>query len=247
MRKKGARALYVIPNLFTSLSLLCGFYSILSTLQAQFEKASLAILVACVFDMLDGKVARATGSESKFGLQYDSLSDAISFGVAPSLLSYRFVLQEYGRLGFLAAFLFLACGVLRLARFNIQADTIQKRQFLGLPIPAAALMVSSSLLFYDWIGHDGEFKTLFVPVAIFALSFLMVSEVRYPSLKETKFFRRRPFHASLLAIMALVLALVEPRLALFLLALAYVSSGPILLGLRRRGRLEPVTRPGETV
>jgi len=240
MRRKRGKGSYILPNLFTSLSLLCGFYSILSTFERQFERGSLAILVACVFDMLDGKVARATGSESKFGLEYDSLSDAISFGIAPSVLSYFFVLQGYGRLGFLAAFLFLACGVLRLARFNIQAETVQKRQFLGLPIPAAALMVASSLLFYDWIGRGREFRTLFIPIAIFVLSFLMVSEVRYPSLKEVKFASRRPFHTSVLAIMALVLALVEPRLVLFSLALGYVLSGPILMVFKRKKEVERV-------
>ena len=185
MRKRKGKGIYILPNLLTSMSLFAGFYSMVATIDRKFVYASIAIFISCIFDMLDGRVARLTHSSSRFGLQFDSLSDAIAFGVAPALLAYMWALKGYGRFGWLAAFLFVACGALRLARFNVQAETVQKKQFLGLPIPAAAAGIAGSVLFYAWLGFGGGLKTVLMPVLIYILAFLMVSDVRYFSFKET--------------------------------------------------------------
>ena len=133
MKRRKGKGIYILPNLLTSISLFAGFYSIVATIDRKFTYAAIAIFISGVFDMLDGRVARMTKSSSRFGVEYDSLSDLIAFGVAPGLLVYIWALKSYGRFGWLAAFLFVACGALRLARFNIQVDTVQKKHFLGLP------------------------------------------------------------------------------------------------------------------
>jgi len=145
-RRKG-KGIYILPNLLTSISLFSGFYAIVASVNMQFTHAAYAVFVSAIFDMLDGRVARLTGSSSRFGMEYDSLSDVIAFGVAPGLLVYMWALKGYGRFGWLAAFLFVACGALRLARFNVQADNAQKKNFLGLPIPAAAATIAGSICF----------------------------------------------------------------------------------------------------
>ncbi|NVM22766.1 MAG: CDP-diacylglycerol--serine O-phosphatidyltransferase, partial [Desulfobacterales bacterium] len=145
-KKKSQRGIYILPNLLTSANLFCGFYAIVAATQGYFVKGAIAIMVAAVFDLLDGKIARFTHAVSKFGVEYDSLCDAISFGVAPGILVYLWALQPFGRLGWLAALLFVACGTLRLARFNTQIDIVSSEYFNGLPIPAAAFMISATVL-----------------------------------------------------------------------------------------------------
>ena len=234
MRRRKGRGIYILPNLLTSVSLFSGFYSMIATLDKRFTVAAYAIFISAVFDMLDGRVARMTGSSSKFGVEYDSLSDVIAFGVAPGLLVYVWALKGYGRFGWLAAFLFVACGALRLARFNIQVDNVQKKQFLGLPIPAAASVIAGCVLFYSWLGLTGELKEGFMPILVYILAFLMVSDVRYYSFKEMGFFRGRPFRSTVVAIMLLVIVSVEHQVTLFIMLVCYALSGPVYTLARRK-------------
>jgi CDP-diacylglycerol--serine O-phosphatidyltransferase len=234
MRKRKGKGIYILPNLLTSISLFAGFYAIVATIDKKFIYAGIAIFVSCIFDMLDGRVARMTGSNSKFGVEYDSLSDLVAFGVAPALLAYMWALKVYGRFGWLAAFLYVACGALRLARFNIQADSVQKKQFLGLPIPSAAAAIASTVLFYSWLAYPGELKTVFMPILIYILAFLMVSDVRYYSFKDMAFFKGKPFRSTVGAIMMLVIIFLEPQITLFVLTFAYVLSGPVYTLVRRK-------------
>jgi len=234
MKRRRGKGIYILPNLLTSVSLFSGFYAIVATIDKRFTYAAIAILVSGVFDMLDGRIARLTGSSSRFGVEYDSLSDAIAFGVAPGLLVYLWALKGYGRFGWLAAFLYVACGALRLARFNVQVDNVQKKGFLGLPIPAAAVAIAGSVLFYSWLGHPEWSKTVFMPILVYILAFLMVSDVRYSSFKEMAFFKARPFRSAVAAITLLVIVCIEPEPMLFCLTFAYVLSGPVYTLLRRK-------------
>jgi CDP-diacylglycerol--serine O-phosphatidyltransferase len=140
------RSVYVLPNLFTTANLFCGFYAIIAALNYKFEISAIAILIANIFDIADGKVARITNTTSKFGVEYDSLCDLISFGVAPSLLIYCWALKPFGKFGWIASFLFTACGALRLARFNVMVSVSEKGRFTGLPIPGAASMIATTVL-----------------------------------------------------------------------------------------------------
>ncbi len=234
MRRRKGKGIYILPNLLTSISLFAGFYSMVATIDRKFTHAAVAIFVSAIFDLLDGRVARMTGSSSKFGVEYDSLSDVIAFGVAPGLLAYMWALKGYGRFGWLAAFLFVACGALRLARFNVQVDNVQKKQFLGLPIPAAAAVIAGSVLFYAWLGFPGELKMVAMPILVYILAFLMVSDVRYYSFKEMGFFKGRPFRSTVVAIMLLVIISIEPQITLFAGTLLYALSGPVYTVVRRK-------------
>ncbi len=155
--KKG---IYVLPNLFTTASLFAGFYSIVASIQEKYFVAAIAILVSLVFDGLDGRIARFTNTTSKFGAEYDSLADLIAFGVAPSLLAYIWVMSSDGKMGWIAGFLFVACGALRLARYNIQIGIIESKVFNGLPIPAAASVIATTVIFFDFIGIEGKYHNL---------------------------------------------------------------------------------------
>ncbi|OPX97878.1 MAG: CDP-alcohol phosphatidyltransferase [Syntrophorhabdus sp. PtaB.Bin006] len=246
MARRKHKGIYILPNLLTSISLFSGFYAIVATMDQKFTHAAVAIFISGVFDMLDGRVARLTGSSSRFGVEYDSLSDVIAFGVAPGLLAYMWALKGYGRFGWLAAFLFVACGALRLARFNVQADSTQKRSFLGLPIPAAAATIAGSVLFCSWLGYSDGVKNIFVPILIYVLAFLMVSDVRYYSFKDMSFFKGRPFRSTVAAILFLVIIFIEPEVSLFLVTFGYVLSGPVYtLFVRKKITLESVPRSKE--
>ena len=188
--KKG---IYVLPNLFTTASLFCGFYSIIASFKEHFVPAAIAIFVSVVFDGLDGRIARFTNTTSKFGAEYDSLADVIAFGVAPSLLAYNWALSIYGKWGWIVAFLFVLCGALRLARYNIQIGIIESKVFNGLPIPAAASVVATTVIFFDYVGVEGKFHNLSMLVFVIILSFLMVSNIKYYSFKDLKLFARKPF------------------------------------------------------
>ena len=190
--KKG---IYLLPNLFTSASLFCGFYSIIASFKEYFVPAAVAIFVAWIFDGLDGRVARLTNTTSKFGAEYDSLADVIAFGVAPALLAYSWSLSIYGKLGWIVAFLFVLCGALRLARYNIQIGLIESTVFNGLPIPAAASVVATTVIFFssDYVGVEGKFHNIFILVFVIILSLLMVSNIKYYSFKDMKLLVRKPF------------------------------------------------------
>lgn len=223
------RGIYILPNIFTSLSIFCGFFSVISAVDGKFATAAVAIIIACVFDTLDGKIARATHTTSKFGVEYDSLADIVSFGLAPGLMVYLWALKPFGRIGWLAAFLFMVCGALRLARFNTQVGTISSDHFSGLPIPAGAGMVATTVLFFNKLGLSGDAKPVVVLVMIYVLSFLMVSTIKYYSFKKPELFNRTKFDALVLAVLVLVFIAAQPSIALFLLGVTYVSSGPLTM------------------
>jgi CDP-diacylglycerol--serine O-phosphatidyltransferase len=222
--KKGV---YVLPNLFTTASLFAGFYSVIASLQGKFIVAAAAILVSLVLDGLDGRIARMTNTTSKFGAEYDSLADLVAFGVAPSLLAYNWVMSFYGRWGWIAAFMFVLCGALRLARFNIQLGIIESKVFNGLPIPAAAAFVATTVLFFNYIGVEGKFYTPYILFFVIVLSLLMVSNVKYYSGKDMKLFARKPFMSFLLLVILLIVIVAEKEIMSFLLMMGYVISGPV--------------------
>jgi CDP-diacylglycerol--serine O-phosphatidyltransferase len=220
------KSIYILPNLFTSMNLFCGFYSITASVHSKFIDAAIAILIGAVFDLLDGKIARATNTTSKFGIEYDSLADLISFGLAPALLMFLWVLESIGRPGWSAAFLFAICGALRLARFN--TSTSSGIDFEGLPIPAAAAMNVSVVLFFSRFQIDpAPFKLIFL-VLMFGLSFCMVSSLRYRSLKKVSFFKSLKFNKLVMLILIFVAIATEPYIFIFVVFSVYVASGPVL-------------------
>jgi CDP-diacylglycerol--serine O-phosphatidyltransferase len=246
-RKDGiSRGIYVLPNLITSGSLFAGFYSIAATYTGQFEKAAIAVIVGGILDGLDGRVARMTHTTTQFGVEYDSLADLVCFGVAPAFLVYGWALSRFGRWGWLAAFLYLICGALRLARYNVQVHTVEKGKFNGLPIPAAATFVASMIILFYYLGGSGNFKHIAVLLAIYVLAFLMISTVKYSNFKDLEPFRRRPFNTLVVFIFLALLMAAEPQVMIFLFVSAYIVSGPVgelVHALRKRwGR----TRESET-
>src|SRR5512136_2207485 len=204
MSESMKKGIYILPNLFTTGSLFAGFYSMVATMDGDYRPAAIWILVSSIFDGLDGKVARLTGTSSKFGVEYDSLADLVAFGVAPGLLMYSWALKPFGRLGWLAAFLFVVCGALRLARFNVQVATVESKRFVGLPIPAAASMVSATVLLFYHFGWPSSFKKLAILILIYSLAFLMVSNFKYYSFKDPELIKRQPFAILVLAVLLFI-------------------------------------------
>ncbi|MBV5339324.1 MAG: CDP-diacylglycerol--serine O-phosphatidyltransferase [Deltaproteobacteria bacterium] len=240
------RGIYLLPNLVTAASLFAGFYSIVSSLDGNYSTAAMWIFISAVCDGLDGKVARMTGTCSKFGVEFDSLADLVAFGVTPALLMYAWALRPFGRLGWVAAFLFLICGALRLARFNVQVETVESKRFVGLPIPAAASMVASTVLLFYHFGWPSSFKKLAILGLLYLLAFLMVSNFRYYSFKDPAFIKRQPFGFLLLAVVLLIVVAAEPVIMIFAILLLYVLSGPIdyIVTWPRRRRLEKAVHKG---
>jgi CDP-diacylglycerol--serine O-phosphatidyltransferase len=238
------RGVYVLPNLVTSGSLFAGFHSIASTYNGNFENAAIGIVVGAILDGLDGRVARMTQTTTRFGVEYDSLADLVTFGVAPAFLVYGWALSAFGRWGWLAAFLFLICGALRLARFNVQVNTVEKEKFNGLPIPAAAIFVASMILLFYYLGGSGGFKHFAVLLAIYVLAFLMVSTVKFNSFKDLEPFRRRPFNTLVVFVFLALLLAAEPQVMIFVFATVYVLSGPVgeVVGTIRRRRTKHAER-----
>jgi len=224
-----SKGVYLLPNLFTTASLFSGFLGIIWAVEGRFEYCALAILVCWVLDGLDGKVARLTRSTSEFGVQLDSLTDLVVFGVAPAIMVYMWQLQAYGRLGLLASFLFVACGALRLARFNVQAGKISSKYFIGLPIPASACVLAT-LVFFSTVAPEYVAQVIapLTLILVYVLSFLMVSRVRYPSLKEFDLIRTHPFRTTVTALLIFVLIASEPKVLGFLFFIAYLFSGLVL-------------------
>jgi CDP-diacylglycerol--serine O-phosphatidyltransferase len=221
------RGIYILPNLFTTGNLFCGFFAIAAAVNSKFKTAAVAILVSCLFDILDGKVARLTNSQSRFGVEYDSLADLVAFGVAPAMVMYLWALQPFGRLGWVAAFLFVACGALRLARFNVQVNSIPKKHFVGLPIPGAACMVATTVLFLHHLGESGPTKHFLLLAMTYLLGFLMVSTMPYNSFKEIDRLQRMPFRSLFLAVLLLSVVAAQPAVMLFTLMALYLVSGPV--------------------
>ena len=229
------RGIYLLPNLFTTAALFAGFYAIVAAMNSHFEAAAVAIFVAMFMDGMDGRIARLTNTQTDFGVQYDSLSDMVSFGLAPALVIYQWSLSSLGKLGWLAAFVYAAAAALRLARFNTQAGSADKQFFQGLPSPLAAALIAGMI----WFGvsqdiHDGA-SVLFItfPVTVLA-GVLMVSNIRYHSFKQFDLRDKIPFITGVLIVMIFVFIAMEPPLVLFLLSLAYAASGPVLTLLKIR-------------
>jgi len=234
-----SKAVYILPNMLTTASLFLGFMGIVWSMAGDFEACALAILGSAVFDALDGRVARMTNSTSEFGVQFDSLADLVAFGVSPAVLVYTWQLSHYGRLGLMASFLLVACGALRLARFNVQAKVADKRFFTGLPIPAAACTLATLVLFVPFVPQ-GVVNSMLAPallVLVYLVSFLMVSTVRFASFKELGFLRAHSFGTMVVAILLFVLIATKPRALGFLIFLSYIVSGLgyTLFVLSRRG------------
>ncbi len=224
MKQKNRRAVYILPNLFTTANIVAGFYSILSAHNGKFLLSAWVILLAVLFDNLDGKVARLTHTESQFGVEYDSLSDLISFGVAPAFLVYVFVLRDFGRLGIIASFLFLLTGALRLARFNTQ--TSHRDSFIGLPIPGAAAVVASLILiFIKYNISSDKYSTVFL-IVVYLLAFLMISTVKYRSLKSASTTKRISIRTFALIVLIFSLLLFKPYIFIPAVTVIYMALGP---------------------
>ncbi|MCX6126791.1 MAG: CDP-diacylglycerol--serine O-phosphatidyltransferase [Proteobacteria bacterium] len=244
-RRRLGGAVYILPNLITTGNLFFGFFSIVRSLHGQFGWASGAIFLAAIFDVLDGRVARLTKGTSEFGVQYDSLCDAVSFGVAPAFLMYQYGLGQMGRVGWVACFLFMACGALRLARFNVlSAIGKASGDFTGLPIPMAAITVASFVSLMTELDTkfasglpraieglrfvmDPEFRTRFLMILGPILALLMVSNIIFKSHKALKSTAIKPFRLLVLLVMMISLVAWEPEVVGFLLVFLYVLSGPI--------------------
>jgi CDP-diacylglycerol--serine O-phosphatidyltransferase len=240
------KGVYILPNLFTSAGLFAGFYSIIATLGHQYWLAAVMILVAQLCDVLDGRIARLTRSTSSFGVQYDSMADLVAFGVAPGILVYQWALRPWGRWGWLAASLYVTCGALRLARFNVQIASVEKRHFIGLPIPAAADVIAATVLLYYYFGGEGATnKHILMLLVIYAVAGLMVSEVRYYSFKEIRFHHRHPFPVLLGLILLIMLTIGLPEVMLFLGITGYALSGPLAAIARRVSGRPRSAAPGE--
>lgn len=224
--KKG---IYLLPNLITSASLFGGFYAIIASLDGKFDMAAIAIIISAVLDGIDGRIARLTGSTSKFGVEYDSLADLVAFGLAPGILIFTWALRPFGRYGWLAAFLYVVCGALRLARFNIQINTVESKRFRGLPIPAAAALVAATVLIFFHFGHDETTKHITILILVYALAFLMISNIKYYSFKALSPSQRMPFRLLVGLIFLLILIAAEPQIVFFILILCYTISGPFTI------------------
>jgi CDP-diacylglycerol---serine O-phosphatidyltransferase len=251
------RGVYLLPSSLTLGNLFCGFYALIAIYNDEYRTAALAIVLATVFDTLDGAVARMTGATSELGIQLDSLADLVSFGVAPGLLAYVMALKPFGWIGGLAAFAFAACGAFRLARFNVQTHVLDKRYFVGLPIPAAAAVVATFVLFMKESSAVVVYGRELVPpeataagvlLGMYALGFLMVSRLRYRSLKGLDVKKRRPGTIFTTLLLVLVVVASHPTFFLFLGFLVYAASGPLrMIPMRRRRQPEPIEQhaPGK--
>jgi CDP-diacylglycerol--serine O-phosphatidyltransferase len=214
-----------------------GFYSILVSLKGNYVHAAWAIMIANVFDGLDGWVARLTHSTTKFGIELDSLSDLVAFGVAPAVMLYKWGLVPFGRIGWAAAFLFMVCGALRLARYNIQMGSTESKAFTGMPIPAAAAAVATLVIFFHEIWETVPEKNYFILIFTIFLSVLMVSTLRFHGAKELNLGRRKPFSILVSIVIVFTLVVVHPQIALFLFAMIYLVGGiieNIILYFRKR-------------
>ena len=230
--------IYVLPNLITTLNMFFGWFSIIRTLNGEFTIAAFAIVAAALFDLLDGRVARMTNTESPFGAQYDSLCDLVSFGLAPALLLFHWSLSPYGRIGWLVCFFYTACGALRLARFNVytmmndygelDTDATSKTHFVGLPIPMAAGIAASAVLAFKDLGIDANKNLGILTVTILA-GFAMVSNFPYRSFKDIDLKRRLPFRYLVFGVAILAAIAIHPEITLFILFVFYAALG-LLMG-----------------
>ncbi|MDH3353936.1 MAG: CDP-diacylglycerol--serine O-phosphatidyltransferase [Chromatiales bacterium] len=242
---KRRRGIYLLPNLFTTAGLFAGFYAIVAAMDNRFEAAAIAIFIAMVLDGLDGRVARMTNTQSEFGAEYDSLADMVSFGMAPALVMFQWTLQGMGKIGWLAAFIYVAAAALRLARFNTQVAVADKRYFQGLASPAAAAIIAGAV----WVGDSYQLSGVILGwgaavLTVFA-GVLMVSNIRYYSFKTLDLKGKVPFVAMLIMVLIFVLISIDPPQVLWGIFLLYALSGPVLtivLLIRHRRRRDEKRR-----
>lgn len=242
------RGIYLLPNLMTTGALFAGFYAVIAGLQGDFEQGAIAIFVAMVLDGLDGRIARMTNSCSAFGAEYDSLADMVSFGLAPALLIFQWALQDFGKLGWLAAFIYTVAAALRLARFNTQVGTADKRYFQGLPSPAAAALLAGLI----WVVESNQINLSITPVVALVLTIfagvMMVSNTRFSSFKELNLKDKVPFVTLLVVVLVFVVVTIKPAMILFLTFFAYALSGPVitLVTLRKTRELRKSNKSGNS-
>lgn len=226
-QRQGRSGIYLLPNLLTTASLFSAFYSIVSSLNGQYDSAVIAIFIGMITDGLDGRIARLTNTQTAFGAEYDSLSDMVTFGVAPALLLYSSDLHQLGKLGWLISFMYTAAVALRLARFNTQLQTADKAYFQGLACPASAAMVSS----FAWLCYQHEWSDIYISILMAFLGIcaavLMVSNVRYHSFKQIDFSGKIPFLYVLIMVILFIAIASYPSGVLFLTFTAYACSGPL--------------------
>lgn len=240
-QKRRLRGIYLLPNLITTGALFAGFYSIISSMNGAIEKAAIAICVAGVLDAMDGRIARLTNTQSEFGVQYDSLSDLVAFGVAPAVLLFSWTLSELNNLGWMMAFIYMACAALRLARFNTHPESTS---FTGLATPGAAGTIAAMVWLCCDLGYEHEVLSiqysLFIGIVITGVAILMVSNITYYSPKGINLKGRVPFIYMLAIIMLFVVIFIYPPLVLMGIGIVYALSGPIqALNRRRQGASEP--------
>ena len=225
------RGIYLLPNLFTTAALFCGFFAVINSMQGRFETAAIAIFFAMLFDGLDGRVARLTHTESKFGAEYDSLSDMVSFGVAPGLVMFNWALSDLGKFGFAAAFIYTACAALRLAKFNTQIETADKNYFSGLASPAAAAVIAGTVWVCEnegWVGSSLPFELSIAAGLLTAVvGILMILNVPYHSFKGIDLHGRVPFVVIIAIVLVIGVVMLDPAKVLLLVSLIYALSGPI--------------------
>ncbi len=241
--KKFRRGIYILPSTFTIGNIFCGFYSIIASFKGDFYTAALLIGIAFVLDSLDGRIARLTHSCSAFGLEFDSLADIISFGVAPSVLIFSWAFISLGRVGWLTSLIFIICGAMRLARFNIQKSPVDTRYFVGLPIPATAFFLAT-LVFYYPQRIENQIASIFIMALVYLVSFLMISKLRYRSFKDIDFRKRKSYFIIIIIALFFWLVLINPQVVLLALSSSFVLSGILskMLSLWRRRKL-PATSP----
>jgi CDP-diacylglycerol--serine O-phosphatidyltransferase len=234
VRRQG---IYLLPNLFTTGALFAGFYAIIAAFRGDFASAPIAILAAGLLDGLDGRVARLTNTQSKFGAEYDSLADMVSFGVAPALVMFSYALGDLGKFGWSAAFIYVACAALRLARFNTQIDTADKHFFTGLASPSAAVIIVSAVWVCSdlgWTSSDLPRELAYVLGVLTAvIGFMMIANFPYYSFKGIDFSGRVPFVVMILVVFVFGLVTLDPPLVLLIAFLGYAISGPIMLAVKR--------------
>ncbi|HZI67185.1 MAG TPA: CDP-diacylglycerol--serine O-phosphatidyltransferase [Thermoanaerobaculia bacterium] len=245
-RARLSRGVFILPTLFTVGNLFCGYLSVWCSIRGTFQTAAILIIAAAVLDMLDGRIARLTNSASRFGEEYDSLADLVSFGIAPAVLAYSWGLADFNRLGWMASFIFVVCGSMRLARFNIQTHVTDKKYFIGLPIPAAAGTIATLVLATPERLVSRFWMAGLLALTV-ALSYLMISTLRYRSFKDLDLRRQR--RAWILPVIALVFAVIAYRPAVTLLAIAliFAASGPVARAVSFVRERRPAARKAETL
>jgi len=226
LRERRGQGIYLLPSLLTTGNLFCGFFALLLTVQHRYTEAAFAIFIAMVMDMLDGRVARLMKATSQFGVEFDSLADVVSFCVAPAFLMYAFALSTMGRPAWFGAFLFVICGALRLARFNVYTGVTDRRYFVGLSTPAAAGVICASVLLVEDI-EPARWLSLSLAVETYVIALLMVSTFRYWSFKEIEFARRRPVQMLLIVVLGVMIVATNHELFLFVVFAGYAVSGPV--------------------